>query len=483
MKFNVLVVDDEKNIRESIQRLLELEGISSSLAGDGKTGAALLSEESFDAVVLDLKMPVMDGQELLEWIRGEGLRTPVIMISALGDINDAVRALKTGANDYLLKPFDPTELVLRLRSAVDRRRLEDLVEAGTRLSAAGTALVGDSPAIRSLRLLVEKAALGDATVLVTGESGTGKEVVAREIHAKSPNAAEPFVAVNIGAIQESLVESELFGHEKGAFTGADSRKPGLFELAERGTLFLDEIGETSLSLQVKFLRVLQDRKIRHLGGVRDIPIGARIISATNRNIESLVRNGTFRQDLYYRLNVVRIDVPPLRERREDIPLLAGHFLEKIRARTGRQLRTLAPDALEALRSYPFPGNVRELENLLERACIVSEDNQIMAADLDLGGPRTRGEGSALGASGEGRPAATDVAEGDQSSGAASFPNGSPAVGHAADATKSPLKPMAEIERDAIVRALEKWKGNRTRAAAELGVSRRTILNKIKQYRL
>jgi two-component system response regulator AtoC len=448
----ILVVDDEKNIRESIQRLFALEGIASSLAFDGREGAALLSEESFDAVILDLKMPVMDGQALLEWMRAEGLRTPVIMISALGDINDAVKALKTGANDYLLKPFDPTELILKVKSVVGRRKLEDLVEAGTRTAGAGSRLVGESPAIRSLRLLIDKVAPGDATVLITGESGTGKEVVAREIHGHSPNAAEPFVAVNIGALQETLVESELFGYEKGAFTGADSRKPGLFELAERGTLFLDEIGEMPFPLQVKLLRVIQERKTRRLGGVRDIPIGARIISATNRDIEALVKGGGFREDLYYRLNVMRINVPPLRERREDIPLLAGHFLEKIRARTGQPLKSLSPDAMDALVAYSFPGNIRELENILERATIVAEDERIMAADLGL----ARGKPRAVAA---------------------------PAPPAAPTGEAEPPKLMAELERDALARALEKWKGNRTKAAEELGISRRTVLNKIKQYGL
>jgi two-component system, NtrC family, response regulator AtoC len=366
-------------------------------------------------------------------------------------VNDAVKALKSGANDYLLKPFDPTELILKVRAVVDRRTMADRIEAGARTAAAGTGLVGEGPATRSLRLLVDKVAPGDATVLITGESGTGKEVVAREIHARSPNAAEPFIAVNIGAIQETLVESELFGHEKGAFTGADARKPGLFELAERGTLFLDEIGEMPLPLQVKLLRVLQERKTRRLGGVRDIPIGARIISATNRDIESLVHAGGFREDLYYRLNVVRISVPPLRERREDIPLLAGHLLEKIRARTGQPLKVLAPDALDALMGYPFPGNIRELENLLERATLISEDRQIMAADLDLS---------------RFRPHAT-------------APQASPAM-----SASSPIPAtMAEMEREALARTLEKWKGNRTKAAEELGISRRTILNKIRQFGL
>ena len=449
---NVLIVDDEKNIRESIGRLFSLEGIESAMAADGTEAAARLSEAAFDAVVLDLKMPGMGGQELLEWIRSEGVRAPVIMISALGDIADAVKALKSGADDYLIKPFDPAELVLRVRALVAGRRRQDQIEAGSRTAAGGTRLVGESAAMRSLRAMIEKVAVGDATVLLTGESGTGKEVAAREIHARSRHAGDPFVAVNIGAIHEHLVESELFGHEKGAFTGAEARTTGLFELAGSGTIFLDEIGEMPFPLQVKLLRVLQERKTRRLGGTRDVPIQARIISATNRNIEDLVRTGRFREDLYYRLNVVRLAVPPLRERREDIPLLAGHLLEKLRLRMGRPARTLTPQALDALIAYPFPGNIRELENILERAMITGEAETIIPADLDLGRSRP------IQAEGKGGTAAE-----------APYPPG-------------PVS-MEEVEREAIVRALAKWEGNRTRAAEELGISRRTIFYKIKRYGL
>jgi two-component system, NtrC family, response regulator AtoC len=453
---NVLIVDDEKNIRESIGRLFSLEGIESAVAADGAEAAARLSEIAFDAVVLDLKMPGIDGQKLLEWIRSEGLRTPVIMISALGDINDAVKALKSGADDYLIKPFDPAELILRVRTLVAGKIRQDKLEAGSRTAEHGTRLVGESAAVRALRAMIEKVAAGATTVLITGESGTGKEVVAREIHALSPHAAEPFVAVNIGGIHENLVESELFGHEKGAFTGAEIRTTGLFELAGSGTVFLDEIGEMSLPLQVKLLRVLQERKTRRLGGTRDIPIQARIMSATNRDIEDHVRTGRFREDLYYRLNVVRIAVPPLRERRDDIPLLAGHLLEKLRLRMGKPAKRLAPGALDALMAYLFPGNIRELENILERAMIACEDETIVAADLDLGRARPRQE--------------------QEEAGSRAAPPRTPNE-------PSHSSSMGEIERQAITRALAKWNGNRTKAAQELGISRRTIINKIKRYGL
>jgi two-component system response regulator AtoC len=455
----ILVVDDERNIRESIERLFALEGMESLTAADGREAVERLAAQAFDAVILDLKMPGMGGQELLEWMRSEGLRTPVIMISALGDINDAVKALKSGANDYLIKPFDPSELILKAKTVIADRKRENLIEAGSRTAEGGARLIGESPAARSLRLLVEKVATGNTTVLITGESGTGKEVVAREIHSLSANAAEPFIAVNIGGIHENLVESELFGHEKGAFIGAEARRTGLFELAGTGTLFLDEIAEMPLNLQVKLLRVLQERKIRRLGGSRDIPIEARILSATNTNIEALVREGRFREDLYYRLNVVRIEVPPLRARREDIPLLAGHLLEKARTRLRKPFKRITSAALDALMVYPFPGNIRELQNILERAMTLCEDQEIEVSDLDL--RRVRPLAGVCEASAGCRRAT-----------AAGTQDGS-------TATMS----MKAMERDTIVRALEKWNGNRTRAAEELGISRRTILNKIKQYGL
>jgi two-component system response regulator AtoC len=451
----VLVVDDERNIRESIQRLLELEGIGAASASDGKEALELLRSETFDAVVTDLKMPVMGGQELLERVREEGFRSPVIMISALGEINDAVKALKTGAVDYLIKPFDPDELIYKIRAAVSNRRRENQLEAGTRTAAPGYRLVGEGAPARSLRRAIEKIARTDTTVLITGESGSGKEVVAREIHALSPRAEEPFIAVNIGGVHDNLIESELFGHEKGSFTGADARKIGLFELAGTGTLFLDEIGEMPIALQVKLLRVLQERKIRRLGGIRDIPVGARILSATNKDIEALVREGRFREDLYYRLNVVRVAVPPLRERREDIPLLARFILEKLSGRMNKPEARLGPGATEALMAYSFPGNVRELENVLERALIYGEGDEILPADLDLTGGRRIA------------PAASVEAAGP--------------VG--AEPPVAQAESLETLERDAIERALWKWGGNRSKAAEELGISRRTIQNKIKKYGL
>ncbi len=454
----ILVVDDEKNIRESIRKLFSIDGMEVLTASDGIEGRAFLMEQAFDAIVLDLRMPGMGGQELLEWIVSEGIRSPVIMISALGEISDAVRALKSGAADYLLKPFDPEELIHKLRGLVLSRKREDALEAGTRTAGASSRLVGESRAIQTLHSLIARVAATDSTVLITGASGTGKEVVAREIHAASAGASEPFIAVNIGGLHGELVESELFGHEKGAFTGADARKPGLFELAGRGTIFLDEIGDMPLRLQVKLLRVLQERKIRRLGGTRDIPVAARILSATNRDIDALVAEGRFREDLFYRVNVIRIRVPPLCERSDDIPILTRHIVEKIAKRMGKAAKKLTSAALSRLENYPFPGNIRELENVLERAMIYCEGGTIDTADLDFALPPKANMVAGPG---------TLVPDGSDS--ALPGPRGA--------------ESMEDIERNAILRALKKWKGNRSRAAEELGISRRTIQYKIKRFGL
>jgi two-component system response regulator AtoC len=441
----VLIVDDERNIRESLKKYLSLEHIDSTAAETGESAIRCLEREAFDAVILDLKLPGMSGQDVLAWINSRGIISPVTMISAHGQIADAVAALKAGAKDYLVKPFDPAEMIIRLRNLVEDKRRENSFEAEKRLAGSETLLIGTTEAMTRLSEQIDRIALSGVTVLITGESGVGKEVVAREIHRRGAYCMEPFAAVNIGGIHEGLMESELFGHEKGAFTGAVARKQGLFELAGRGSLFLDEIGEMPLPLQVKLLRVLQERKIRRLGGNDDIPVNARIVSATNRDIETLVKEGKFREDLYYRLNVFRLSIPPLRDRAEDIPLLAEHLLKKLSFRMGRPSPALSPDAAEKLRHYPFPGNIRELENVLERALIYREGEDITAEDIDLRRP-----------------------------GAIAAPN----VG---GENRAPS--LESIEREAIQRALTRTRGNRTRAATELGVSRKTIINKIKIYGL
>jgi two-component system response regulator AtoC len=452
----ILIVDDERNIRLSLKKYLSLEDIESEGAESGEAALGYLETEHFDAVILDLKLPVMSGQEVLEWIQARGILTPVIMISAHGQIADAVDALKRGAKDYLVKPFDPAELIIKIRSLVDNKRRENLIEADKRTrECAQKSLLGNSDVMRRISAQIDKIASADITVLITGESGTGKELVAREIHARSAKSAEPFVAVNIGGIHESLMESELFGHEKGAFTGAVSRKQGLFELAGNGCLFLDEIGEMPLPLQVKLLRVLQERKIRRLGGVSDIPVTARIVSATNRNLEDMVKKGVFREDLYYRINVFRIELPPLRERRDDIPPLAEHLTRKLALRMGRPAPNLTDEAIERLCAYSWSGNIRELENVLERALIFCNGTTIESVDLDLrSAPQVA------------TPVTASTTTGADTRGAA---NGA--------------RSLDSIEREAVKAALLQCKGNRTRAAEQLGISRKTILNKIKAYGL
>jgi len=433
----VLVVDDEKNIRESIRRFLDTEDIETVAAENGLSAKRLLQEQVFSAGIVDLRMPGMNGLELLRWIREQGPRLPVIMISAFGEVQEAVEAMKLGAQDYIVKPFDPEELIVRLKKIVENQKLRDQIDLGGRAGQPGIEGLGNTPGMLEIGRTIAKVADTPSTVLITGESGTGKEVIARLIHNLSSRSDSPFIPVNVGGIPESLLESELFGYERGAFTGAERRKVGLFEVASTGTLFLDEIGEMSAQLQVKLLRVLQDGKVQRLGATDLIPVDARILAATNQDLRERVRQRTFREDLFYRLNVVHLAVPPLRERLDDLPLLIGQLLGKLNYKLGRNIREVDPQVLQQLRGYSFPGNVRELENLLERALIFAEGQSISTSDLSL--PRSE----------------------------------TPVV--PAPAT------LQSLERQAIIAALHRWEGNRTRAAAELGITRRTLLNKIRNF--
>jgi two-component system response regulator AtoC len=458
---NILIVDDEKNIRDLMGRYLQLEHIDSDSAENGLSAQRMLRESLYDACLVDLKMPGMDGLSLIEWIRKEGFRMPIIMMSAHGEIRDAVTALKKGAQDYIVKPFDPEEMTIRLLKLIENQRLKDLVDTEhltRRDEDADERFIGISASMVKIKEIIERIAKSPATVLITGESGTGKEVVARSIHQRSMLSDGPFVAINIGGVPEQLLESELFGYEKGAFTGAVNRKIGMFELASSGTLFLDEIGEMPPALQVKLLRVLQERKITRLGGTQPIPINARIIAATNKVLEKQVREGHFREDLFYRLNVVRIEIPPLRERKEDIVVLAARILRQLNRQMGLSITGLNEQALEALKAYRFPGNVRELENVLERAVIFAETEELRAEDLEL-------RGVVLHEHETSHPATQ--------SGADAF---------LSEQTSEALT-LKEIEMQAIIRALHRWEGNRTHASEELGISRRTLINKIAEYGL
>jgi two-component system response regulator AtoC len=433
----VLIVDDEKNIRESIRRYLSSEGVETVAAENGLSAKRLLQEQVFSAGIVDLRMPGMDGLELLNWIREQGPRLPVIMISAYGDVQDAVTAMKLGAQDYIVKPFDPEELMVRLRKIVEDQKLRDQIDLGRMTEQPGIEALGNTSGMIEIRRTIDKVADTPSTVLITGESGTGKEVIARMIHGLSGRAENPFIPVNMGGIPESLLESELFGHERGAFTGAERRKAGMFEVAAGGTLFLDEIGEMPPQLQVKLLRVLQDRKIQRLGATDLIPVDVRIIAATNQNLQARVEQKAFREDLYYRLNVIRLTVPPLRERIEDLPLLVGQLLRRLNYKLGKSIASVDSEALAQLRRYGFPGNVRELENLLERAMIFAEADTLYTADFIL--PRSN------------LPVSPQPAT------------------------------LESLERQAIIEALHRWEGHRSRAAEELGISRRTLLNKIKHF--
>ncbi len=468
----ILVVDDERNLRESLAAYLAMDGMEGLPAATGEEGRALLEKERVDAVVVDLRMPGMSGLDFLAWLKEGGPAVPAIMISAHGEVADAVEAMKRGAADYLVKPFDPEELVVRLRKVVGDARIVAAAKASEALKPSASSgnedgWIGSGPAMTELRRLAERVAPANSTVLVTGESGTGKEVVARLIHALSPRSAEPFVPINLGGIPETLLESELFGYEKGAFTGAESRKIGLFELAAGGTLFLDEAGDMPIALQVKLLRVLQDKRIMRLGGTRQIPIDVRVIAATNKDLESAVRAGSFREDLFYRLAVIRLKIPPLRERRGDIPLLAARFAARFAREMGKGTVGIDEDALRLLASYPFPGNVRELENAVERAVILCDGPRLALRDFSFAG-------ADMGFSSDSGVRADPHAAGS----AAPPPDTAQGVG----VEGGPLD-LRTLEKRAVEAALSRNGGHRERTAAELGITRRTLLNKMNDYGL
>jgi two-component system response regulator PilR (NtrC family) len=382
MRIRILVVDDELSMREFLSILLEREGYQSDQAESAEAAIKLLETDSYDLVISDVNMPGLDGLALLERIKKDAPETAVLMITAYSTAEQAVEAMKLGAYDYIAKPFKVEEIKVLVRNALEKRNLqrENLrlkQQIQERYSFSG--LIGKSRKMRDMYTIVEKVADSMANVLIYGESGTGKELVARAIHFNSPRMEKPFIAVNCGAIPETLIEAELFGHKKGAFTGAVANRAGLFEQADGGTLFLDEIGEIPLQLQAKMLRVLQERQFRSIGGTSDKKADVRVVAATNRDLEDQVREGTFREDLFYRLNVVQLRLPSLRERPEDIPLLLEHFHKKF-AKLSNDGEIITNEAMKALLVYPFPGNVRELENLVER-CLVLGDNIITLDSL------------------------------------------------------------------------------------------------------
>lgn len=436
----ILIVDDEQVVRDSLVHWFAEEGYRVEAAAGAAEALTRLAAGDVDLIIADIRMPGMDGLELLDRIQSERLDTAVIMMTGYASVESAVRALKHGAFDYITKPFDPDDLSVAVRNAVEQQRLkrenrmlrEQLTE-----TLAGTELIGQSEAMRRVREQIETVAPVDTTVLIVGESGTGKELVARAIHRLSPRRYNPMVVVHCGALTETLIESELFGHEKGAFTGAQYRKKGKFEAAHGGTIFLDEIADISLKTQTDLLRVLQEREIVRVGGTQAIPVDFRVIAATNRDLTELVREGRFRSDLYYRLNVFKIQLPPLRERHGDVPLLAQYFLEKYCRQMNRRFTGFDRAAMEVLVSHNWPGNVRELENIIERAVVVGREPLIRASDLALSRP----------------------------------------VEASDDLT------LEAVERKHIVRVLEDFGWNQTQAAKALGIDRVTLYHKIRRYGL
>jgi DNA-binding NtrC family response regulator len=453
----ILVVEDLEDTRESLKELLQLSlGLDVDTAEDGAKGLAMLRERPYSLVITDLRMPKISGMKLIDTIQSEKIPVTVIVTTGHGSIKDAVEAMRLGAFDFLTKPPDPQHLCLLVKRALETRSLQDEV-AALRAELQGRHsfqnVLSKSPRMHELFELVGQIADTNSTVLIRGETGTGKEQVARAIHqASSQHRSGPFVPVNCGALNENLLESELFGHEKGSYTGADRKRVGRFELAHQGTLFLDEIGDVPLSMQIKLLRVLQERRFERVGGSDPIEVDVRVIAATHQDMEKLVREEKFREDLYYRLNVVLIDIPPLRERVEDIPVLAAHFCQKF-ARPSQPPPTISPEAMELLLKCPWPGNVRQLENAIERACVTARDGVITPSNLPPDVDRGRVDGKA-------HPFQIDLAR--------------PLPDQLAEMT-------AEFEKRYLRKALRRTRGHVGKCADISGLSRRSITDKIAQY--
>ena len=450
MAQRILIVDDDEALRESLELVLSSEGYEVSTASSGPIALERTLEHPVDVVLCDLRMPGLDGFELMPQLARQLPGVPVVLMSAYGTEDLAVEAMRRGAYDYLAKPFQPAEVVLTLRKAYEREKLR---KANELLQRDVERVVGDRPIVAASKPMIEllevleRTAAYKTTALLTGESGTGKEVLARAIHAQSPRREEAFVAVNCGAIPENLLESELFGHAKGAFTGAGRARRGLFVEANGGSIFLDEIGELPQALQVKLLRVLQEEEVRPVGETKPQQVDVRVIAATSRDLDTEVTEGRFREDLYYRLNVMHLRVPPLRERREDIPLLTDHFLSHFRTSLGKPVQTLTDEALERLSDYPWPGNVRELENVIERAVILADTDRITPQNLP-------------------ESVVSSVGESPQDPGSLSL-----------------KRARRTAEAETIRRALAATGGNRTHAAKLLEISHRALLYKIKEFGL
>lgn len=443
-KHRILIIEDDPDGLRSVSEAMEDAGYTTEAASTAEAGIRLFGEQSFDAVLCDIRLPDADGTEALRRILAMNPSVPVLLMTAYGSVDSAVAAIKAGAYDYMLKPLDLADIQLKVARALEahslRRQVQFMSESFAGRYSAKTMIVV-SPRMKALMEQVALVAGTNATVLILGESGSGKELVARALHADGKRAKSPFVAVNCGAFSETLLESELFGHEKGAFTGAVARHEGAFERADMGTLFLDEIGIAPMQVQLRLLRAIEQKEIVRVGGSRPVPVDARIISATNRDLEELAAEGVFLRDLLFRLQVVTLRVPPLRERPEDIRPLAGHFINESCREHGLEVGRVDESFYRKLESMPWPGNVRELRNAVESAVIMARAGELSARNLEFAA---------------GRSAAVDI---------------------------SPGVSLGDIERHAISQALERHKGNRAAAAAELGISMRTVQRKIKEYAL
>ena len=447
MKYNILVVDDEKNIREGLGKVLEMDGYRVFLACDGKEAIETLSRGDIDLVITDLKMPNISGEEVLRKATSSSSNLPVIILTGHGTIENAVQAMKDGAYDYLTKPINMDRLSLLVQRALSTRELmlqHRAMQEELQKRHQFANIIGKSESMKKIFEVVQQVAPSRASVLITGESGTGKEVIADAIHYNSPRKDKPLIKVHCAALTETLLESELFGHERGAFTGAVARKRGRFELAHLGTMFLDEIGEITQNVQIKLLRVLEDRTFERVGGEETIEVDVRVIAASNRDLKAAIDQGDFREDLYYRLNVVNIQIPPLRERKEDIPLLAAAFIKEFAHENEKNIEAMEPKARLALYNYSWPGNVRELRNCIESAVVMCKSSIITVDDLP---PQIRSD--------------TDKDYLRISTGSS----------------------LADIEKEVIRTTLAQQNGNKSRAAEVLGIGRKTLHRKIQEYGL
>ncbi len=469
---SALIVDDEHDIRELLVVTLGRMGLRTDTAPNLAVAREMLSTVAYDLCLTDMRLPDGSGLELVSEIATRFPTTPVAVITAYGNVEAAVEALKSGAFDFVTKPVDLTVLRGLVRQALDLNTRRQANPEGASL------LLGDSPAMVGLRDTIGKVARSQAPVHISGESGTGKELVARTIHAQGSRAAGPFIPVNCGAIPSELMESEFFGHKKGSFTGAHTDKPGLFQVADGGTLFLDEVAELPLSMQVKLLRAIQEKTVRPVGANVEVPVDVRILSATHKDLDVLVTDGKFRHDLFYRINVIELDVPPLRERAGDLPLLSDAILKRLAYAMKRRAPSLSPDAVSALEIYPFPGNVRELENILERALAMADSEILDARDLRL--PNLSHASTALSAKAP-PPALLGGMSSPTSPQTSQAPAGDPRATNPRDTSTSALPSyIEEIERNAIQQALQEHRYNKTKTAAALGITFRALRYKLKK---